>query len=100
MATLVDGSVLRTARPGWECVCGAVPLGSTKHAGVTRRVAGERDDWWYHVICLLSSVYGQTMWRNYVRYVAFARPWWEVCLCGAVPLGSAKHAGVNAACRW
>ena len=41
---------------------------------------------------------------NYVRDVAvslgFARPWWEVCLRGAVPLGSAKHAGVNAACRW
>ena len=23
-----------------------------------------------------------------------------VCLRGAVPLGSAKHAGINAACRW
>ena len=29
-------------------------------------VAGERDDWWCHVICLL-LVYGQTVWRNYVR---------------------------------
>ena len=51
-----------------------------------------------------SIVYGQTVWRNYVRDVAvplkFARPWWEVCLRGAVPLGSAKQAGVNAACRW
>ena len=40
---------------------------------------------------------------NYVRDVAvpcgFARPWWKVRLRGAVPLGSAKHAGVNAACR-
>ena len=47
---------------------------------------------------------GQTVWRIYVRYVAvpcgFARPWWDVRLRGAVPLGSAKHAGVNAACRW
>ena len=72
-----------------------------KHAGAC--VAGERDDWWYHVICLL-LVCGQTVWRNYVRDVAgpcgFARPWWKVRLRGAVPLGSAKHAGVNAACRW
>ena len=47
---------------------------------------------------------GQTIWRNYVRDVAvpcgFARPWWKVRLRGAVPLGSAKHAGENAACRW
>ena len=38
---------------------------------------------------------------NYVRDVvvpcAFAGPWWKVRLRGAVPLGSAKHAGVNAA---
>ena len=44
-------------------------------------------------------VYGQAVWRNYVHDVAvplgFARPWWEVCLRGAVPLGSAKHAGVK-----
>ena len=44
------------------------------------------------------------MWPKYVRDVAvslgFARPWWEVRLRGAVPLGTAKHAGVNAACRW
>ena len=44
------------------------------------------------------------VWRNYVRDVAvpygFARPWWEVRLRGAVPQGSGKHAGVNAACRW
>ena len=49
-------------------------------------------------------MHGQTVWRNYVRDVAvplgIARPWWEVCLRGTVPLGSAKHAGVNAACRW
>ena len=54
-------------------------------------------------ICLL-QVCGQTVWRHGVRDVAvplgFARPWWEVCLRGAVPLGSAKQAGVNAACRW
>ena len=52
-------------------------------------------------MCLL-LVCGQTVWRNYVRDVAescgFARPWWEVRLRGAVPLGSAKHAGVK--CRW
>ena len=49
-------------------------------------------------------MYEQNVWPNYVRDVAVplgvARPWWEVCLRGAVPLGSAKHAGVNAACRW
>ena len=46
------------------------------------------------MICML-PVYGQTVWRNYVRDVAvplgIARPWWEVCLHGAVPQGSAKH---------
>ena len=50
------------------------------------------------MICLL-LVYGQTVWRNYVRDVAaplgFARPWWEVCLRGAVPLRSAKQAGCD-----
>ena len=55
------------------------------------------------MICLL-LVCGQTAWPKYVRDVTvplgFARPWWEVCLRSAVPLGSAKHAGVNAACRW
>ena len=70
---------------------------------MARRVAGERDHWWYHVICLL-LVCGQTVWPKYVRDVTvplgFARPWWEVRLRGAVPLGSGKHAGVNAACRW
>ena len=43
-------------------------------------------------------------WPNYVRDVAvprgFARPWWKVRLRHAMPLQSAKHAGVNAACRW
>ena len=29
--------------------------------------------------------------------LGFVRPWWKVRLHGAVPLGSAKHAGVNAA---
>ena len=52
----------------------------------------------------LRVVCGQTVWPKYVRDVAvplgFVRPWWEVRLRGAVPLGSAKHAGVNAACRW
>ena len=51
----------------------------------------------------LLLVCGQTVWRNYVRDVAvprgFARPWWEVRLRGAVPLGSAKHAAVNAVSR-
>ena len=55
------------------------------------------------MICLL-QVCGQTVWRQDVRDVAvplgFARPGWEVCLCGAVPLRGAKQAGVNAACRW
>ena len=55
------------------------------------------------MICLL-LLCGQTLRRNYVRDVAvplgFARPGWEVRLRGAVPLGSAKHAGVNVACRW
>ena len=56
------------------------------------------------MICLLLSVYGLTVWRNYVRDVVvplgFARPLRKVRLRGAVPLGSAKHADVNAACRW
>ena len=38
--------------------------------------------------------------REVVSCGRFARPWWKVRLRGAVPLGSAKHAGVNAACRW
>ena len=50
------------------------------------------------------AVCGQTVWPKYVDDVAvpwgLARPWWEVRLRGAVPLGSAKHAGVNAACPW
>ena len=50
---------------------------------------------------MIAVVCGQTVWRNYIRDVAvpcgFARPWWEVRLRGAVPLGSAKHAGVIAA---
>ena len=41
---------------------------------------------------------------NYAHDVAvprgFARPWWKVRLRGAVPLGRAKHAAVNVACRW
>ena len=55
---------------------------------------------------IASIVCGQTVWRHAVRDVAvplgpgLARPWWKVCLRGAVPLGSAKQAGVNAACRW
>ena len=72
-------------------------------SGVKLRVAGERDDLWYRVTCLL-LVSGQTVWRRDVHDVAvplgFARPWWKVRLRGAVPLGSGKHAGVNAACRW
>ena len=50
-----------------------------------------------------SSVW-RTSGRNYVRDVAvprgFARPWWKVRLRGVVLVGSAKHAGVNAACCW
>ena len=46
--------------------------------GVKLRVAGERDDLWYRVTCLL-LVSGQTVWRRDVRDVAvplgFARPW-------------------------
>ena len=52
---------------------------------------------------IASSVWADRV-ASYVRDVAmscgFARSLWEVRLRGAVPLGSAKHAGVNAACRW
>ena len=45
-----------------------------------------------------SSVW-RTVWRNYVRDVAVpcgsAWLWWKARLRGAVPLGRAKHAGVN-----
>ena len=64
---------------------------------------GERDDLRYRVTCLLLAS-GQTVWRRDDGDIAvplgFARPWWKVRLRGAVPLGSAKHAGVNAASRW
>ena len=91
---------------GGKCVCVA-PCHWGARNTQTRRVAGERDDWRYRVIGLLltsdSSVWADRA-ANYVRDVAvpcgFARPWWEVRLRGAVPLGSAKHAAVNAACRW
>ena len=70
--------------------------GSAKHAGVNaacRWCAGSLP------VCLL-LVCGQTLWPKYVRDVAvplgFARPWLEVRSRGAVPWGSAKHAGVNA----
>ena len=57
---------------------------------------------------LVNFVTGSSVWADrvaiYVRDVAvpcgFARPWWKLRLRGVVPLGSAKHAGVNAACRW
>ena len=59
----------------------------------TRPVAGERDEWRYRVIGSF-SVWADRV-ANYVRDVAvpcgFARPWWEVRLRGAVPLGSAKR---------
>ena len=49
-------------------------------------------------------VSGQTLRRRDGGDVAvplgFARPWWKVRLHGSAPLGSTKHAGVNAACRW
>ena len=52
---------------------------------------------------IASSVWANRV-ANYARDVAvpcgFARSWRGVRLRGAVPLGSAKHAGVNAACRW
>jgi len=52
---------------------------------------------------IASSVWADRV-ANYVRDVAvpsgFARSWRGVRLRGAVALGSAKHAGVNAACRW
>ena len=49
------------ARPWWKVrLRGAVPQGSAKHE--TRRVAGERDDWRYHVIGQLLMC-GQTVWR-------------------------------------
>ena len=78
-----------------------------------RRATGERETCWRkrgaslvsgmigcRVICLL-LVCGRTVRRNYVSVpCGFAQPRWEVRLRGAVPVGSAKHAGVNAACRW
>ena len=52
---------------------------------------------------IASSVWADRV-ANYVRDVAvpcgFARPWWEIRLRGAVPLGSAKYVGINAARRW
>ena len=46
------------ARPWWEaCLRGAV------------RVAGERDHWWYHVICLL-LLRGQTVWHSAIGICA------------------------------
>ena len=89
---------------GGKCVRVALcHWGARNRLVYTRRVAGERDDMWYHAICLL-LVCGQTVWRHDVRDVTvpfgFARPWWKVRLRGAVPLGSAKQAGVHAARRW
>ena len=54
--------------------------------------------------CLL-LVSGQTVWRRDVRDVAaiaigICAALVESAFASAVPLGSAKHAGVNAACRW
>ena len=50
---------------------------------------------------MFAAIAWQTVWRSYVRDVAvpcaFARPWWQARLRAAVPLGSAEHAGVNAA---
>ena len=52
---------------------------------------------------IASSVWADRVARS-VRDVAvpcgFARSWWEVRLRGVLPLGSTKHAGVNAVCRW
>ena len=45
----------------------------------TRRVAGERDDW-YHVICLLLVCGGLRCEITFL--MGFARPWWKVCLRG------------------
>ena len=69
-----------------------------------RGVSLLRDDKRYRVIGLL-LVCGQTVWQNYIRDVALPR----VLICaalvgsrlrGTMPLGSAKHAGVTAVCRW
>ena len=58
---------------------------------------------WRHVTRLL-LVSGQAVWRRDVCDVAvplgFARLWWKVRLRGAVPLGSAKHAGVGVNARF
>ena len=55
------------ARPWWKArLHGTVPLGSAKHSGETRRVAGERDDWRYRAIGLL-LVCGQTVWHTHIR---------------------------------
>ena len=87
------------------------------HAGLRgwRRATGERETCWRKrgvspvsgmiggIVCLASIVWADRV-ANYGRDVAvpcgFVRPWWKMRLRGAVPLGSAKHAGVNAACRW
>ena len=82
---------------------GAVPLGSAKHAGVNAACRWRAGCLAVSCDRIASSVWADRV-ANYVRDVAvpcgFARPWWEARLRGAVPLGSAKHAGVNAACCW
>ena len=81
------GSLVRNAR--------LQPLGSVTFGGSLVRIVPCR--------VTASSVWADRV-ANDVRDVAvplgFAQPWWKVRLRGAVPLGSAKQAGVNAACRW
>ena len=72
----------------------------------------ERSFWsWTHTwpVCSANVVRERAFWswtqkcgddRDVAVPCGFAWPWWKVRLRGAVPLGSAKHAGVNAACRW
>ena len=56
-----------------------------------RRVAGE----------MLGGIARYVCVRDVAAPCGFARPWWEVRLRGAAPLGiRAKHAGVNAARGW
>ena len=77
---------------GGKCVC----------------VARERETGWRKrgvslvsgMICVVSCDMFASIVSGHAAPLGFARPWWKVRLRGAVPLGSAKHAGVNAACRW
>ena len=89
---------------------------SVESAFVRRRAIVKRETCWRkRGVSLVRGMIGGTkktfaqsrshaVLGNYVRNVAvpcgFAWPWWKVRWRGAVPVGSAKHAGVSAARRW